>query len=171
MYNFLKPAVFTCILGLQAISISHTSGDKPCMKSLDDELMHFNRNDLNDSACFTWFRPAYRDYKPNPAVIAKLKPYRKALTATAFAGSWCEDTRIHLPRFYKVMESAKVPAGNITLVPVDRKKKSADGTAQASNIDKAPTFIFYHKGKEIGRIIVVAPVPMEEEIVKMLEKK
>src|SRR5688572_9202521 len=74
-----------------------TTGDKPCMKSREDVLMGFTRADLNDSTCFDWFKPGYTGYRPDAAAISTIAQYRKNITAVAFAGSWCEDTRVWLP--------------------------------------------------------------------------
>jgi thiol-disulfide isomerase/thioredoxin len=84
-------------------------------------------------------------------------------------GSWCSDSRREVPRFYKILDRLKFDQNKLTLFCVDRSKKdSADDTSKL-NIESVPTFIFYRKEKEIGRIIESPKETLEKDIQKIVE--
>jgi len=59
-----------------------------------------------------------------------------------FGGTWCEDTQNLLPLFYKLIEQSKYPKRKITLVGVDREKKSGNDLSEKYKITNVPTLLF-----------------------------
>ena len=64
-------------------------------------------------------------------------------------------------------ELAGIPSGKITLVGVDKKKRSWDGRVRYYHIFKVPSFILYYDGKESGRIIESVQTSIEADMVKV----
>ena len=85
-------------------------------------------------------------------------------------GTWCGDSKRETPRFYKVMEAADFNfKKNFKLVAVNRGKKTPDNLQEGKNIIRVPTFIFYKKGKEIGRYVEYPRESMEKDFLKILK--
>jgi len=84
-------------------------------------------------------------------------------------GTWCSDSRREIPRFYKIIDNIGVNESDIKLVAVDRKKTAKGDLLGTIVIEKVPTFFFYENGKEIGRIIEVPTLTLEEDILNTLK--
>jgi hypothetical protein len=68
-------------------------------------------------------------------------------------GTWCEDSHNIIPKFYSLTDAAGFPQDRITLIGVDRNKKTLGHLSEALNVDKVPTIMVMKNGKELGRII------------------
>jgi len=129
-----------------------------------------NRGMLN-TEIYPWFKAGYDSY--NSALntdILFLKAYNQRVTFVVFGGTWCDDTRILLPKFFRVIDEAQFPASSITLFGVDRQKKTLKGEAEKNNILNVPTFIVYKDGVEIGRIVESVKKSIEVDLKTMLVK-
>ncbi len=86
-------------------------------------------------------------------------------------GTWCGDSKEWVPRFYKVMDQAGFNYRKMKLIAVDRNKKAGDLDISALHIERVPTFIFYKKKKELGRIIEVPYDLIEKDMLKIIGGK
>ena len=86
-------------------------------------------------------------------------------------GTWCGDSKRETPHLYKVLEMADFNFKNLDLVTVNRSKRTPDNLQEGLNIIKVPTFIFYKKGKEIGRYVEYARESLEQDILKIVSGK
>ena len=102
--------------------------------------------------------------------IPMLKAVADSVETLVFLGTWCPDSKRHVPHFLKVADSAGIPASRIKLYAVDRTKKSDDGLSEHYGIERIPTFIFLKQGKEVGRIVEVPRLSMEEDMLAILAK-
>ncbi len=113
-----------------------------------------------------WFDPGFKVYEVDKKTVLTLADELKNYEIKAFMGTWCGDSKREVPRFYKILETANYPIGQLTMVAVDHiepnYKKSPGGEEKGLNIIKVPTFIFYKDGKEANRIV--------ESPIKSLEK-
>ncbi len=101
---------------------------------------------------FTWLTEGYEAYHPDTAVIASLKSELKNCSVVIVLGTWCDDSRLLLPKFYKVLVAAEFPMGNVTLIGVDRKKETITGIEKTYRATRVPTIILFRGVKELGRI-------------------
>jgi len=95
---------------------------------------------------------------------------QKAATFYIFGGSWCTDTKIHLPRIMKILLLASVPPGDIHLYGVDRIKRDPSGTAKRWDIKRIPTVVILSRGSEIGRIVENPKISWEDDILHILSR-
>jgi thiol-disulfide isomerase/thioredoxin len=107
---------------------------------------------MNDTA-FAWFQQNQTAYTPNAAVVENIKKATPGMQLVVFGGTWCDDTRQILPKFYTIADAAGFAADKITLLGVDRNKKTLSHLAEAFGITNVPTFIVMKDGKELGRVI------------------
>jgi thiol-disulfide isomerase/thioredoxin len=118
----------------------------------------------------SWFSKNYEAYQVDEADLKKLKPLLKRVKIKVFMGTWCGDSKRETPRFYKIMDAAKVKQKNITLITMDRSKKTPDNLEEGLDITNVPTFIFYKKGKEINRIVEYPVETLEKDMLALLSK-
>ena len=83
-------------------------------------------------------------------------------------GTWCEDSRREVPRFFKVLDHVEFPAETTRLVMVDRDKQSGTDAEDGKNIHHVPTFILYKDEIELGRIVETPIESLEEDIFNIL---
>lgn len=108
---------------------------------------------FEDGAFSEWWNEEYSAYEVDEIAADELLPFLENVKITIVAGSWCEDSRMQLPRFYKILDYLGFSDDNITLVFVNRKKVGLAEEVTGLDIQFVPTFIFYETELEIGRII------------------
>lgn len=116
------------------------------------------------------FEQDYQIYKPNADAINQLKKKLRRVKIVIVLASWCGDSKEQLPRFMKVLDQVEFKNKHLTIIAVDSHKKGREQDVQGLNIVKVPTFIFYRKGKEIGRIIETPVINLEEDFLAIIKK-
>jgi len=112
----------------------------------------------------------YPGYEPDFAAIQNLKSLLRDKKVIIVMGTWCGDSRLQVPHFYKVLDESGVAEKDITLILVDETKKAEDGLIDNLNIDRVPTFIITSNEKEIGRITEWPLVTLESDMVELINK-
>jgi thiol-disulfide isomerase/thioredoxin len=111
-----------------------------------------SRKELENDTAFTWWAENLKGYTPQSQAVAELKKNQKIQFIT-FMGTWCDDSRFIIPKFYSLLDAAGFPQDNVSLIGVDRSKKTLSHLAEALNIENVPTIIVMNNGKEIGRVV------------------
>lgn len=133
---------------------------------------YIKKSDFLDKQYKGWFDYNYKNYKPKADVVKKISKNLKGVSVLCFMGTWCGDSKRETPRFYKIMELANFDfKNNFEMVAVNRSKRTPDNLQEGHNIIRVPTFIFYKKGKELGRFVEYPRETMEEDILKILREK
>ena len=112
-----------------------------------------NRNDIASDSSFKWFSANQAGYKVNNLTVDALKNHKDSIQILAFGGTWCHDTQFILPKFFTMVDAAKFPEKQITIIGVDEQKHSLGNLAEAMAVINVPTFIVMKNGKEIGRVV------------------
>lgn len=112
-----------------------------------------SRELIQKDTSFKWFAQNQLTYAPNTDAVNAIKPNASSLHFIVFGGTWCHDTQFILPKFYSLTDAAAVPANNISLIGVDRNKKTLGNLAESLNVVNVPTIIVLKDGKEIGRVV------------------
>jgi len=115
-----------------------------------------------------WFLTNYDAYEVDPETIENIKPLLKEITIKVFMGTWCSDSQDQTPSLYKILDTADFNYDNLELVAVNEDKKTPDNLEKGLNIERVPTFIFYKKGKEIGRFVEYPRESVEADILKIV---
>jgi thiol-disulfide isomerase/thioredoxin len=111
------------------------------------------RQELSTDSAFTWFLQNQKGYTPQQESLNTLRANKDSINILAFGGTWCGDTKHLLPQFYVFADAAGLSPDRITLIGVDRSKKTIQHLSEAFNITNVPTFIVLKNGKEIGRVV------------------
>lgn len=81
-------------------------------------------------------------------------------------GTWCSDSREHLPALMKVCDLAGIT--DIELIGVNHKKTSTGLDLSTYQIEYVPLIIVYVNGKEKGRIIESPKKSIEADLLNLL---
>lgn len=110
----------------------------------------------------------YQDYVVNEAIISKVHTLTEDIKITIVLATWCIDSKEQVPAFLKIIDMLNFNYENITIIGVDRNKKSKTANIDNLDIEYVPTFIFYKNEKEIGRIIESPYETLEKDILNIL---
>lgn len=119
-----------------------------------------------------WYYEGFDNYRFNEEAVSRLlKTDMKDLTIKIVMGSWCPDSRREVPRFMRIMTAINFPAEKIEFLGVDNKKFSPVTGYEELGIERVPTFIFYIKNVEAGRIIENPSASLEQDMLDILVRK
>jgi len=169
MRNLLLLAFITvlssCTTQKVVTKVQHVTAEK----NKSGDLVGFaNKESFNQAPYSAWFNSKYTNYTPDAATISSLKKELKGVTIKGFMGTWCGDSKRETPRFFKILEQANFNLNNFELITVDRSKRTPDNLQEGLDIKRVPTFIFYKKGKEIGRYVEYARESLEKDMLKIV---
>jgi thiol-disulfide isomerase/thioredoxin len=102
---------------------------------------------------FKWYAANQKGYNANAQALQNLQQYKDSVQLLVFMGTWCEDSQNIIPKFFSLTETAGFSMDRVTLIGVDRNKKTYSHLTDALNITNVPTIIVYKKGKELGRVV------------------
>lgn len=106
-----------------------------------------------DSLFKSWFVQSLRGYKPNADAVTALKQQADSVSFYVFMGTWCEDSHFVIPKFFSLADAAGFNSGKISIVGLDRNKKSTDNITETMKVTNVPTIIVMKNGKELGRVV------------------
>ena len=106
-----------------------------------------SKETLATDTAFAWYGNNQKSYTPNADVIKNYSAGKDAVNIVVFGGTWCGDTKQILPGFFKTVDAASFPESRITLIGVDRNKKTLYNLSEAFGITNVPTFIVMKDGK------------------------
>lgn len=124
--------------------------ERPNEKTLKGIL---SRELLLSDTSFHWYAENLKGYKPNAAAIEGLQKHKDSVQLIAFMGTWCEDSHNVIPKLYTLLDTAGFSTDRLSLIGVDRNKKTLSHLSEALNVTKVPTIIVLKNGKEYGRVI------------------
>ncbi len=137
-------------------------------------LGEIDKQGLTGGTFNTWFLKNHDDYLINKKVVNRIKDSINQYDIKVFLGTWCGDSKREVPRFYKILESAKFDEKQLKVFAVDRTedayKQSPSGEEKGLNIHRVPTFIFYKNGKEVNRIVEHPKETLERDILNIISE-
>lgn len=118
------------------------------------------------------YDPLYAAYIPDAATMIELKKLVKKEKIKIVFGTWCGDSKVNVPNFFKVLDNLQFKEKNVEIIAVDGAKKAENGIIDGLNIQRVPTFIVYDKkGKELGRIVEHPKTTLEGDLLAIYQKK
>jgi thiol-disulfide isomerase/thioredoxin len=112
-----------------------------------------SRDVLLSDTSFSWYAENLKAYTPNSVALNALKQYGDSIQLLAFMGTWCEDSHFVIPKFYSLLDASNFSRDRVTLIGVDRNKKTLSHLAEALGVINVPTIIVLKDGKELGRVV------------------
>ncbi len=121
-----------------------------------------------------WFDPTYAEYQVRASALAGAAEGLKDVEIQVFMGTWCSDSQMQVPQFYKILDYLKFPESRLKVYAVDnhpdRRKTTPGGEATQAKIEFVPTFIFLRKGQELGRITEYPQKSLEADMAEKVAK-
>ncbi len=116
----------------------------------------------------TWFEENYNEYQPGAAALDSLKTFDKSnLRIDVYMGTWCPDSREHVPHFVRVAHEAGIARKQYRIFALPRHYGDSP-LVKGKNIIRVPTFIVYLNGKEAARIIEYPMQSIERDLLRIL---
>ncbi|HWK05432.1 MAG TPA: thioredoxin family protein [Puia sp.] len=130
----------------QAYQVSNDGSNK-ILKGL------ISRDMLEGDTAFKWFHENQSGYTPDAQEAAVIRAKAPQVQFLVFGGTWCDDTKHILPKFFSLLDAASFSRDQVTLVGVDRDKKAPNHLSESMHITSIPTFIVLKDGQEVGRVV------------------
>jgi hypothetical protein len=151
----MKRIICLLLVGLVANSLFaqnqfETTIDKDGGKILKGII---SRDVIQNDSSFKWYTSNLKGYTANTDAVNALKKNADSIQIIAFMGTWCEDSHFIIPKFFSLTDAAGFSSDKITLIGVDRQKKTLSHLSDALNIKNVPTLMVMKNGKEIGRVV------------------
>lgn len=130
------------------------------------------KKELVTDSSFTWFAENAKGYVPEAATLAAFRQAKDSVHILAFGGTWCSDSKYILPKFFSLTDAAGWQQDRLTILGVDRDKKTIQHLSEAFAVTNVPTFIVLKNGVEIGRVVEYGKTGMfDRELADILKGK
>ncbi len=148
-----------------SISYEDKKGNVHLLGSID-------RSTLEKPPYQDWFETEYNKYELDKEMIEKINAfYSDDVAVNVYLGTWCGDSRREVTRFLKIVDHSNMKMSQVSLIGLDGRseylKQGPNGEEKGLNIHRAPTFIFYQSGQEIGRIVESPLCSLERDIAQI----
>lgn len=142
--------------------------ERPNEKTLKGIL---SRIHLTGDTSFRWYADAQKIYTARPETVEALQQTKDTVQLMVFMGTWCEDSHFVIPRLFKATDAAGFSDNRITLIGVDRNKKTLSHLCEALGVINVPTIIVMQKGKELGRVVEYGSSGLfDKDLAEILQK-
>lgn len=115
-----------------------------------------------------WYKSNHELYTPTAELIGQIDSVGSGDSVVVVFGSWCSDSHVWVPIFLNIADSTTL-GRNISFVAVPRSKEGQKKLTRGLNIERVPTFIFYRRGKELGRIVETPRGDIGDDILSILK--
>jgi thiol-disulfide isomerase/thioredoxin len=143
-------SAFTLIISIVSFAQTEVTTESSGTKIIRGFM---TRNDLASDSAFGWYAQNQRGYVPEAGAVNAFRSAKDSINIIVFGGTWCGDTKALFPKFFALTDAAGFPQDRVTVVGVDRSKKTVHHLTEAFGITNVPTFIVMKNGKEIGRVV------------------
>ena len=117
-----------------------------------------------------YFKSQYETYSPKAKTIEKLKTKINNYDIKIVFATWCSDSKLQVPRFYKILDLTGFNKSQLETIGVDSNKNALVVNIASLNIELVPTFIIYKHGEEIGRIVENPAKSLENDLLMIIGK-
>jgi thiol-disulfide isomerase/thioredoxin len=169
--------IFVLALALVVLQTAFSQDQYQVLSERPNEKTYkgiISRQVLMADTSFKWYAENLKPYTPNADAVAALKKNADSIQLLVFMGTWCEDSHYIIPKFYTLTDAAGFSNDRITLIGVDRSKKTLSHLTEALNIKNVPTIMVMKNGKEIGRVVEYGKYGMFDkelaEIINSIDK-
>ena len=129
-----------------------------------------SRDILARDTSFKWYAQNAKAYAGGKDA-ATFGKHKDRVQVLIFLGTWCEDSQIIIPKLFPFFDAAGFSNDRITVIGVDRNKKSISHITDAFNIINVPTIIVMKEGRELGRVVEYGRYGMvEKELAEIADK-
>lgn len=117
-----------------------------------------------------WFDENYA-YTPDEETLKALSKELNDKTITVFMGTWCGDSKMQVPAFFKILDAINFDENNVEIITMSRDKDTPEKLEEGYNIEFVPTIIVKKDGKELGRIVESPVDTLEADLLTIASGK
>ena len=129
-----------------------------------------SRDILARDTSFKWYAQNQKPYAGGEDAVTFGK-HKDSIQLVIFLGTWCEDSQVIIPKLFPFFDAAGFSNDRVTLIGVDRNKKSISHIADAFNVINVPTVIVMKEGRELGRVVEYGRFGIvEKELAEIADK-
>lgn len=169
----MRKNLFLSIVGVLLYAIGFAQGQYEVLKDNDGGKILkgiISRDILAGDTSFKWYTKNLKAYTGSYA--AGFGKNKDSIQLVIFLGTWCEDSQVIIPKLFPFFDAAGFSNDRVTLIGVDRNKKSISHITDAFNVINVPTVIVMKEGKELGRVVEYGQYGMvEKELAEIADKK
>ena len=131
-----------------------------------------SRDILANDSSFKWYTQNLKPYPADKDAVTSFGKHKDGVQLVIFLGTWCEDSHVIIPKLFPFLDAAGFSTDHVTLIGVDRNKKTVSHLTDAFNVKNVPTVIVMKEGKELGRVVEYGRTGMvENELAEIVGKK
>lgn len=135
-------------------------------------LGYFQSDELLQDPHDIWFNEEFDSYQiGEEALIELMNMDLEDIEVLVVMGTWCTDSRREVPRFLKLSQLIGLEQDKVKFIGTDSYKEAPVDDYETLDIERVPTFIFYYKKNELGRIIEYPKASLEKDMLNILEAK
>jgi len=152
----MKKLILSALAGLLFVQFAAAQDQFQVMSERPGEKTFkgiISRELIQQDTAFKWYAENLKGYTPNAEALTGLKKNADSIQLLTFMGTWCEDSHFVIPKFFALTDAAGFSKDRITLIGVDRQKKTLSHLSEALNVTNVPTIIVMKNGKEVGRVV------------------
>ncbi len=166
----MKPLLIVITLILSTVVLAQEKNKIIVDEKLNKKVLigPCDRDGLQSEVFAEYYKKEYGAYELDEANIKKIKALKKGVEIVIVMASWCHDSKEQVPRFFKILDEAGIKDSKLTLIAVNREKAAGETDISTLDIQRVPTFIFYKKGREIGRIVESPTSSLEKDMLLIL---
>jgi len=162
---FIALVLLLSFTGIHLTGTSQTARENNESKYLTGGVSHQELK--TDSVFSQYYSEGYHNYEVEKA--GELGEALSGVEIKIVLGTWCHDSQIQVPRFFKILSKAEYKKDKPEIIGVNLDKKIPGRDISSLNINRVPTFIFYKDKKEIGRIIESPKQSLEADMLSILQ--
>ena len=158
-----------------AVNIGLTQSQYEVLKdSIGGKILKgiISRDILTNDSSFKWYAQNLKPYPAGKPAITAFGKHKDSVQLVIFLGTWCEDSHVIISKLFPFLDAAGFSNDHITIIGVDRNKKTISHLTDVFNILNVPTVIVMKEGKELGRIVEYGRYGIvEKELAEIVDKK
>ena len=131
-----------------------------------------SRDLIDTDPAFKWYNQNFKSYDASKEMATRFAKHKDSIQLVVFLGTWCEDSHVIIPKLFPFLDAAGFSNDRLTVIGVDRNKKTISHLTDAFNIINVPTVIVMKDGKEMGRVVEYGRYGMvENDLADIVEPK
>jgi thiol-disulfide isomerase/thioredoxin len=160
----MKKSLLFFVIAAVIISCAETRVHTEKYKTHDILVGEGNLKDIQKDPYKNWFMENSSNYSPDSTIIQQIKPQVNHYDYLIIMGTWCPDSQLQVPIFYKILkESGYKNPDDIKVIYVPRKYHNYK-MIKNKNIKRVPTIIVLKNHQEKGRIIEYPMQSIEKDL-------
>ena len=86
-----------------------------------------------------WFAENYKEHTLDTLTVSAIAPQLTATEITVFMGTWCEDSQLQVPAFFKILDLAGTASSTVHLITINEDKDQPEDLVAGQDIINVPT--------------------------------